>query len=78
MENEHLRVFIKSTLTKELVQQLEITVVDDNYFSCDGRNCEKMAKKLKRHTQLYEATPAGVQFDKTYFLVGNGREKMVN
>ena len=32
MEKEHLGVFIKSTLTKESVQQLEITVVDDIFF----------------------------------------------
>ena len=53
MENEHLRVFIKSTLTKELVQQLATSFVQDNDFTSDWRNCETIMTKTLKDTRNY-------------------------
>ena len=62
IEKENLGVFITSQLTKEIVQQLAIAFVDDNYFASDGKHAEKITKILKRCTKLYEATAGKVYF----------------
>ena len=61
------------------MHQLKIAFVDDNYFVSEReKTVEKITKILKIHTQFHKATVGRVQFDKTLFLVGNGREKMVS
>ena len=68
IEKENLGVFITLPLTKDSVQQLEMSFVDDNYFSSDEKKViAKMAKTLNKHTHLCEVTAGRVQFDKTHF-----------